>query len=686
MLESDSTFNKLGKMIPVHKCMDSYAYQNNQMPLSQYYHPGFEAVPPHMKIDPTKPHLAYESWPCGGNYNYPMPWNSCCNHNSFPGYYSFRPPYPHIPPLSPMHCCGGHPAYHEAYPVYDIPPPRYSVDLPRYEYDKNMPRNYHCCGCPNHAHNQEEDKGVKIEEQEPDVGRKGSNSLVPVHMKNYPYPIVWIPPEYMKNKEDREPFESKAAEPDKVLCATKPPESLKSNEREPKVWNGWFPFDMNRHDSLMQGGDGKRTQNQQNEDKMRQFPFPIIWMPYHDKQEEAGKEDKKEMDPEPESSKEPPCIYNFVPVNPPQSDDFTNAPKANEKKFESQGGSPTEEKTANQKNILVEEKTTYQKNIPVKQMESHEEESSEDTQSRGRSANTMNKASGTSSKRQYSSPPKTPKLSPVCLRVDPLPRKKNGNGRSRSSSPPYPKGHSNETSNDAFRATTSSALKENPHQDSRSQNIISNNSKEVETYEMEKVIEVMERKTSEDKDRELGGKSQTQVPVNLPMDSQDEVSGKRTVEKTGKDGEECKIQEDKGARKAGDMTTEEPNEARKVKDSAKLAGNEGKLEKKTLPDEEAAMCIQSAYRGYEVRKWEPLKKLKQIAEVRQQMLDVQNHIQILELSSDLQRDDKQIAVIGETIMRLLLKLDTIQVCMFQLLFFLVLCYIMNELKNKLHIY
>jgi hypothetical protein len=134
------------------------------------------------------------------------------------------------------------------------------------------------------------------------------------------------------------------------------------------------------------------------------------------------------------------------------------------------------------------------------------------------------------------------------------------------------------------------------------------------------------------------------------------------------------------------MTTEEPNEARKVKDSAKLAGNEGKLEKKTLPDEEAAMCIQSAYRGYEVRKWEPLKKLKQIAEVRQQMLDVQNHIQILELSSDLQRDDKQIAVIGETIMRLLLKLDTIQVCMFQLLFFLVLCYIMNELKNKLHIY
>lgn len=49
------------------------------------------------------------------------------------------------------------------------------------------------------------------------------------------------------------------------------------------------------------------------------------------------------MDPTPESAREPPYIYNFIPVNPPQSDDFTNSPKANEKNFESQGGSPTME-------------------------------------------------------------------------------------------------------------------------------------------------------------------------------------------------------------------------------------------------------------------------------------------------------------------------------------------------------
>lgn len=79
-----------------------------------------------------------------------------------------------------------------------------------------MPKNCHCCGCPNHTHNQKEDKGRKIEEQEPDVAKKGSNSLVPVQMKNYLYPIMWIPQGYMKNK-DREPVESKAAELENVV-------------------------------------------------------------------------------------------------------------------------------------------------------------------------------------------------------------------------------------------------------------------------------------------------------------------------------------------------------------------------------------------------------------------------------------------------------------------------------------
>uniref|UniRef100_A0A2N9ICF7 BAG domain-containing protein n=1 Tax=Fagus sylvatica TaxID=28930 RepID=A0A2N9ICF7_FAGSY len=557
-----------------------------------------------MKSDAANPHLAYECrpWPYGGNYgSNSMPWHSCCNHNSFTGYYSFRPPYPHFPPPSPMPCCGGHPhpAYHEAYPVHYIPPPHYSME-------QYMPGNYNCCACPNHAvHSQKEDKSVKIEEQVPeDFEMKGSESLEPIQEKNYPYPFVWIPPEYMKGKEHRKPFESETDQVQAPLATTmKPHESLESN--------GWFPLDIG---SLLQGADEKRNQNQQNEDKRTQFPFPIIWMPSsYDKKGETGKKDNREMGHTPETAKdkETPYTFKFIPLNPPQSHDFTNEPTENEKNSESQADSE----------VSMGEKGANPKSIPVKQMELHKDDSSEDTQSRGRSVNTINK-------RQSSSPPKTSRLPPVCLRVDPLFRNKNGNGRSRSSSPPAPKGHSKETSNVSSTSTAASSLKNKTLQVSKSQD----SNKEVQPGKKENVIEVVERKTSEDKDKDLRDGSQTQFLVDPLIDSQ-EVSTK---------------------------STEEQIEAKKGMDSAKIVGDEGKFKKKTLSDEEAAVLIQSAYHGYEVRKWEPLKKLKKIAEVHQQVTDVRNRIQNLESSSDLQRDDKQKLVIGETIMRLLLELDTIQ--------------------------
>lgn len=118
-------------------------------------------------------------------------------------------------------------------------------------------------------------------------------------------------------------------------------------------------------------------------------------------------------------------------------------------------------------------------------------------------------------------------------------------------------------------------------------------------------------------------------------------------------------------------------EERKVTDSAKLAVEEGKLEKKSLLAEEAAVLIQSACRGYQVRKWVTLKKLKQIAEVSQQMVDIRKQIHILE--SDTQRDEKQRVVIGGTIMRLLMKLDTIQVRIFYLFHSFVLSGFFNNL-------
>lgn len=313
---------------------------------------------------------------------------------------------------------------------------------------------------------------MRIEEQESNVERKGNHSLALVRVKNYPYPIVWIPPEHANDKGHKEPCQSKAEEPDKVSLVAKPHGSSGCDD-EPRVWNGWFPLDRNNLGSLMQGADEKSTQNQQNENERRQFPFLIICMPYNDK-EEAGK-DEKEMDAMPATAKEQRGTSKFIPENATRSGDHTNAANVNEKTVES-----------NDDSRAMKDKTSKQKNIPVKRIDLHMEDISEDTPSRERSVNTMTKPSGTSSKRHSSSPPKMSKLSPVCLRVNPLPNKKNGNG--------------------SLRSPSSLAAKEHL--------------KEVEPKEKEKVMEVVERKTSIDKDRDLKDESKTQDLVDLQMASQ----------------------------------------------------------------------------------------------------------------------------------------------------------------------
>ncbi|PPD98675.1 hypothetical protein GOBAR_DD04304 [Gossypium barbadense] len=54
-------------MMPVSGYMDSNPHLRNQAPYPPHYFPGFEAVPPHFKADPSKSPLMYESWPCSGN-------------------------------------------------------------------------------------------------------------------------------------------------------------------------------------------------------------------------------------------------------------------------------------------------------------------------------------------------------------------------------------------------------------------------------------------------------------------------------------------------------------------------------------------------------------------------------------------------------------------------------------------
>ena len=140
--------------------------------------------------------------------------------------------------------------------------------------------------------------------------------------------------------------------------------------------------------------------------------------------------------------------------------------------------------------------------------------------------------------------------------------------------------------------------------------------------------------------------------------------------------------EEQGARDAKDLAADEATKSKEVTDAARSAIYESKGQRTNLSDEAAALLIQSAYRGFEVRRWEPLKKLKQIAMVQEQVVAVKDKIHALESSSDLQNDDRQRLVIEEMIMSLLLKLDAIQVRMHVATNNDTLFFLLNRLHKK----
>lgn len=98
---------------------------------------------------------------------------------------------------------------------------------------------------------------------------------------------------------------------------------------------------------------------------------------------------------------------------------------------------------------------------------------------------------------------------------------------------------------------------------------------------------------------------------------------------------------------------------RHVDNTERITGKQ-EVKRKILSFSEAATLIQSAYRGFEVRRWQPLEKLRRIVQVREKAEIVKKQIQEFEASSEGQ-DSKQKAILCETIMNLLLQLDTIQV-------------------------
>ncbi|KAK3024256.1 hypothetical protein RJ639_043632 [Escallonia herrerae] len=397
---------------------------------------------------------------------------------------------------------------------------------------------------------------------------------------------MWIPPDYMKNEEGRKPDDSKAKEGDKYQFDT-------SN------CNGWLPVDINRLGSLKQDGDERKTEQQENEDKNR-FPFPLFWMPY--KPEEVERDDYKKSN----DGKETRMDFGVNPIKLPDNDDRKSQCRSHEGNYASQVGLKTVDGSG------------VKKVIPVKQAEHHQEKNiSKDKESaRGIiveqiKENGGKKSSENTSERQSNSPTKISKLPPVCLRVDPLPRRKDH-------------------------------VKKRKALDSK---------RETNT------IEVMEG-TSKDEVEDCN-KSQIRSVVNLPVDSHEEVSNGQNIGEDGTHCEESFAKEGKGMGDTKDMnrviaevknTTGEgesdDGECEIGEHKELRIEQEEKMDKvnkveKRFSDAEAAILIQAAYRGFEVRRWEPLKKLKQIAKIIEQIPELKRRIQACESSSDICTDDRQ---------------------------------------------
>ncbi|CAI9764867.1 unnamed protein product [Fraxinus pennsylvanica] len=594
-------------MDPVYRCMQPYPYQRGQVHYRPYYYPSTEPVWTPMYADPAPFPMHYECCPWGGSYgySYPVHGHGCCNPSHSQENYAWRP-HSHVPPV---HCHRNHPSFQAPHTIPYIPVPDYSIGNPRYEYEKNMPRDHHCCGCPNHQRSKKEEKNVRIEEEDPDKEMKSNESLVPLQLKNYRHPIVWFPSEYGNNEEHKKSKESEYTDQKEDLH-----DNRKIIEQKPAV----LPNDVNNSGSLKKSGDQVRNQNQQDDGKGN-FPFPIFWMPYKPEEMEKKEGEVNNVCPEPsmESFQLPYSGGNL---------------KMNGERTNHNASSRTKDIPVKQVEQLLEKENTgnhkaKENNASVKDFIDNGDE----------------KCTEGSAQRKSTSPKKA-SLPPVCLRVDPLPRRKNTNGSSRSPSPPGDKWKLNQSSNQASIVPSSTEIvKSNVINDDESRNGTTN----------KKPIEVMEGKTEQGGDVDVNTTHAFEKDIQANQADERFTEDKLSRECTRPDKADVRGQSNDG----GSQIAEEEELSR----GEEVIANEIKEpEIKKLTDLEAAIVIQSAYRGFAIRRWEPLKKLKQIAKVREQIAVIKLLIQEMELSSDIQRDNKQIHMIGETIMSLLLKLDTVQ--------------------------
>uniref|UniRef100_A0A0E0JY53 BAG domain-containing protein n=1 Tax=Oryza punctata TaxID=4537 RepID=A0A0E0JY53_ORYPU len=624
-----------------------YSHYRNHAPYPYYPPPGcWEVGHPRMAMDSSCRPLSYGPWTYNSSMNHPPEFHSCCNHTYPPGYYSFRPPSPQEIPPPHLYYHGPFPQHPNAYPSYFAPPPPYPVDQTAYGYDKFKS---HCCGCPNHSCHGGEKGNIRIEEErpevKPDAEQRDTSSSDIVRHPNYQNHSIWLPSGNMNHKENK-----------------------KNMELPPQFFNGWIPV------SGKWAGDVK--QQDQDDQKAKQFKWPIIWMPAGCNEIRQEAKELKEMDERPKVSEEAPPSpkIKIIPLSWFENGHNDQEPSVkdeshhNERSTVKKQSSGTEHQDGREmKNIPFmpkkesEEKKPIRENcktipvmprndnenkpaggnyrtipvMPVKDSDDKKPDASVQKDEKKASSTEKEEENGKRSN-EASSKAKNSKLPPVCLRVDPLPRKKSGNGSSRSPSPP--------TRKDADIVKKDVKVTHMQKQDVK-----------LSDPKKERTVSEAKEKAPDEMNKGRAYGSETVQATSVKQMQEEQIPTRLADQKVQATGVNFDAQENVGEKnlQGSDKNTE--GEAKLQDEPAKDADTT----RINFSELDAAVCIQSAYRGYNVRRWQPLEKLRMIKNVNEQMKELKEQLQGIEASSKQLTVKEQVAI-NETIMNLLLKLDTIQ--------------------------
>jgi hypothetical protein len=419
-------------------------------------------------------------------------------------------------------------------------------------------------------------------------------------------------------------------------------------EMPPRLFSRWFP------ESGEWTGDGKQQSHGNHQ-------WPVIWMPREYDEPKQETKEFKEVDQSPKVTKEAPHSpdVKIIPMSWFQNDHNGQKSVARDGSGEHNGRS-----SATNQSVGAEHRhdtTVDKKTIPVAPGEVKSENKPADKickaisvvpdkegdekkvrtcrtipvmaerKSDEKASNFEKEGENRKSNHVETSKAKPSKLPPVCLRVDPLPRKKSGNRSSGSLN----------------TATKKVCEKENDTKDAQRKN------QETKPSEANNESTMPVKEKPSEMDKRIGSRSVTVQDASVKPVQQEGIS--TMVDQKSQPGISVQVQET-----ASDGSLQECARSTEM-DEMKFEGKTSKSACEiNISKPDAAVRIQSAYRGYDVRRWEPLEKLRKVRKVHDQMQDLKKQLQGLEASSKQLTVKEQVAI-NETIMNLLLNLDSIQV-------------------------